>query len=31
MIKKKKYLEILNDILDTEYGVTGHFYKYTAD
>ena len=31
MIKKKKYLEILNDILETEDDVTEHFYKYTTD
>ena len=31
MIKKKKYLEILNSILDTEDDVTEHFYKYTTD
>jgi len=31
MIKKKKYLEILNDILATEDDVTEHFYKYTTD
>ena len=31
MIKKKKYLEILNNILDTEDDVTEHFYKYTTD
>jgi hypothetical protein len=30
MIKKKKYLEVLNDILDTEDDVTEHFYKYTT-
>ncbi len=31
MIKKKQYLELLNNILDTEDDVTEHFYKYTAD
>jgi hypothetical protein len=31
MIKKKKYLEILNNILETEDDVTEHFYKYTTD
>ncbi len=31
MIKKKKYLELLNNILDTEDDVTEHFYKYTTD
>ena len=31
MIKKKKYLEILDNILDTEDEVTEHFYKYTTD
>jgi hypothetical protein len=31
MIKKKKYLETLNSILDTEDDVTEHFYKYTTD
>jgi hypothetical protein len=30
MIKKKKYLEVLNEILDTEDDVTEHFYKYTT-
>ncbi len=31
MIKKTQYLEVLNDILDTEDDVTEHFYKYTSD
>ncbi len=31
MIKKTQYLELLNNILDTEDDVTEHFYKYTAD
>jgi hypothetical protein len=31
MVKKKQYLEILNNILDTEDDVTEHFYKYTSD
>ncbi len=31
MLKKKQYLEHLNDILDTEDDVTEHFYKYTTD
>jgi hypothetical protein len=31
MIKKKKYLEILDNILETEDDVTEHFYKYTTD
>ncbi len=31
MIKKKQYLETLNNILDTEDDVTEHFYKYTSD
>ncbi len=31
MIKKKQYLEVLNNILDTEDDVTEHFYKYTSD
>ncbi len=31
MIKKKQYLELLNNILDTEDDVTEHFYKYTSD
>ena len=31
MIKKKKYLEVLNDLLETEDEVTEHFYKYTTD
>ena len=31
MIKKKKYLELLNELLDTEEEVTEHFYKYTTD
>ena len=31
MIKKKKYLEILKNLLDTEEEVTAHFYKYTTD
>ncbi len=31
MLKKKQYLELLNDILDTEEEVTEHFYKYTTD
>ena len=31
MIKKKKYLELLNDLLATEDEVTEHFYKYTTD
>ncbi len=31
MLKKKQYLEILNNILDTEGDVTEHFYKYTSD
>ncbi len=31
MIKKKQYLELLNNILDTEDDVTDHFYKYTSD
>ena len=31
MIKKKKYLETLNNILETEDDVTEHFYKYTTD
>ena len=31
MIKKKQYLELLNNILDTEDDVTEHFYKYTTD
>ena len=31
MIKKKKYLEVLNDLLATEDEVTEHFYKYTTD
>ncbi len=31
MIKKKQYLELLNELLDTEEEVTEHFYKYTTD
>tara|TARA_B100000315_G_scaffold239559_1_gene258505 strand:- start:426 stop:746 length:321 start_codon:yes stop_codon:yes gene_type:complete len=31
MIKKKQYLELLNNILDTEDDVTEHFYKYASD
>ena len=31
MLKKKQYLEHLNNILDTEDDVTEHFYKYTSD
>ncbi len=31
MIKKKKYLEIKNNKLETEDDVTEHFYKYTTD
>ncbi len=31
MIKKKQYVELLYNILDTEEEVTEHFYKYTAD
>ncbi len=31
MIKKKQYLELLNNLLDTEEEVTTHFYKYTTD
>jgi hypothetical protein len=31
MVKKKKYLETLNNILETEDDVTEHFYKYTTD
>jgi len=31
MIKKKHYLELLNNLLDTEEEVTEHFYKYTTD
>ena len=31
MIKKKQYLELLSNILDTEDDVTEHFYKYTSD
>ncbi|MBT3881546.1 MAG: hypothetical protein HON76_13695 [Candidatus Scalindua sp.] len=31
MIKKKKYLEMLDDLLATEDEVTEHFYKYTTD
>ena len=31
MRKKKQYLELLNNILDTEDDVTEHFYKYTTD
>ncbi len=31
MIKKKHFVELLNNILDTEEEVTEHFYTYTAD
>ena len=31
MIKKKQFVELLNNILDTEEDVTEHFYKYTSD
>ncbi len=31
MLKKKQYLEQLNNILDTEDDVTENFYKYTSD
>ena len=31
MIKKKQFVELLYSALDTEEGITGHFYKYTAD
>ena len=31
MIKKKHFVELLNNILDTEEEVTEHFYKYTSD
>ncbi len=31
MIKKKQFVELLNNILDTEEEVTEHFYKYTSD
>ncbi len=31
MIKKKQYLELLNNILNTEDDETEHFYKYTSD
>ena len=31
MIKKKPYVELLYNILDTEEEVTEHFYKYTTD
>ncbi len=31
MIKKKQFVELLYNILDTEEEVTEHFYKYTSD
>ena len=31
MIKKKRFVELLYNILDTEEEMTEHFYKYTAD
>ena len=31
MIKKKQYLKLLYNLLDTEEEVTEHFYKYTSD
>ncbi len=31
MIKKKQFVELLYNILDTEEEVTDHFYKYTTD
>ncbi len=31
MIKKKQYLELLNNILNTEDDETEHFYKYTTN
>ncbi len=31
MIKKKQYLKLLNNILNTEDDETEHFYKYTTD
>ncbi len=30
MIKKKQFVELLYNILDTEDDVTEHFYKYTS-
>ena len=31
MIKKKHFVELLNNILDAEEEVTEHFYTYTTD
>ncbi len=31
MIKKKQFVELLYNILDTEEEITDHFYKYTTD
>ncbi len=31
MIKKKQFVELLNNVLDTEEEVTEHFYTYTTD
>ncbi len=31
MIKKKQFLELLYNALDTEEEMTEHFYKYTAN
>ncbi len=31
MIKKKQYVELLYNALDTEEEMTVYFYKYTAD
>lgn len=31
MIKKKPFLELLYNALDTEEGMTEHFYKYATD
>ncbi|GAX60513.1 Auxin Efflux Carrier [Candidatus Scalindua japonica] len=31
MIKKKQFIEILNNILDTEDDIAQHFYTYTAN
>ncbi|MEE9604671.1 MAG: hypothetical protein V3V70_03790 [Candidatus Scalindua sp.] len=31
MIKKKQFVELLYNTLDTEEEITDHFYKYTTD
>jgi len=31
MIKKKQFVEMLNNVLDTEEEITQHFYAYAAN